>query len=89
MPGYNWCCLACGHANDAGALLCVDCACPAVACARQIADFRARHVQGGGTIRTGAGLEPEKFPGGAAWLFALFLLPLTGYLPRSFRDDDK
>ena len=87
MPDYHWCCLACGHANHAGAVLCVDCACPAVAGARQIADFRARHVQGGGVVRTGAASEPEKFPGPVAWLFALPLLGLIGYLPRALRGD--
>ena len=83
MPNYNWCCLACGQANDAGAQHCAVCACPALANARQIADFRARHVRGGGAVQAGAVLDPEQFAGPPAWLFALLLLPLIGYLPRS------
>lgn len=77
MPNYTWSCLACGHPNPAGTVVCMQCACPTMADARQIKQHRAWHVGAGGTVLPGAALAPEEKEV-SPWrvLFLIVTLPL-------------
>jgi hypothetical protein len=76
MPNYRWSCLACGHANNGGAIACTGCTCPACATAKQIRAIRATFVERGGKLRgdAAASFEPDLSA------FDVLVVPILGLI---------
>jgi hypothetical protein len=77
MPNYGWTCLACGHANRAEAVVCVECSCPASASFKQISAYRENYVAKGGKVLPGAGKLPEEGDNEILEVFAKMVLGIT------------